>query len=149
MAGRGYGSIGAGGRKGKQVGAHRVAWELATGESIPEDTQVLHVCDTPGCVRNDGQGTYDINEQSLPRWGHLFLGEQVHNMADMAQKGRAKGGSALGSANGNAVVDETRAIAIRQGFAEANMTKKAFAESLGLSESLVGDIINRRTWRHV
>jgi hypothetical protein len=53
------------------IGAHRAAWILYRGQ-IPEDTCVLHRCDTPGCVN--------------PR--HLFLGSLQDNLADMRAKKR-------------------------------------------------------------
>lgn len=69
--GNGYGCLAVGGR---QVGAHRVAWETQNGP-IPEGLFVLHKCDNPPCVRPD----------------HLFLGTAKDNAMDMARKGRAAG----------------------------------------------------------
>jgi hypothetical protein len=51
--------------------AHRVAWTLANGP-IPAGMHVLHTCDNPPCCNP----------------GHLWLGTQADNMADMARKGR-------------------------------------------------------------
>src|SRR5262245_61833436 len=47
--GNGYGTIGTGGRAGRQTYVHRVAWELAHGP-IPPALEVDHLCDTRGCV---------------------------------------------------------------------------------------------------
>ena len=68
---QGYGRINVG---GKQVGAHRVAWELVHGP-IPDGLCVLHRCDNPPCCYVD----------------HLFLGTVGENNADRATKGRSKG----------------------------------------------------------
>ena len=44
---RGYGLIHDGGR---QVAAHRVAWQLARGRRPPRGMVVAHTCDRPECV---------------------------------------------------------------------------------------------------
>ena len=66
----GYGGL------GHHERAHRVAWTIAFGP-IPQGKSVLHHCDNPPCVRADG---------------HLFLGTQVVNLADMQAKGRGRNG---------------------------------------------------------
>jgi hypothetical protein len=58
-------------RDGRQMLAHRFAWELANG-AVPEGLNVLHQCDNRRCVRPD----------------HLFVGTQRENIRDMVAKGR-------------------------------------------------------------
>ena len=62
---------------------HRLAWELANGP-IPEGLHVLHHCDNPPCCQTDPTEGYPE--------GHLFLGTQADNNADMVAKGRARNG---------------------------------------------------------
>ena len=69
----GYGEFKVGGRSGRSVKAHRVAWELTHGP-ISDGLFVLHRCDNPPCCNP----------------GHLFLGTHADNMRDMAQKGRQR-----------------------------------------------------------
>lgn len=60
----------------KQYLASRFIYEHLIG-AIPSGVQVLHVCDNPMCINPE----------------HLFLGTHIDNMADMAAKGRARGGN--------------------------------------------------------
>lgn len=68
----GYGQIGLGGRGDGSALAHRVSYELETGQPIPDGMVVMHKCDTPACIRFE----------------HLTLGTQAENMADKVRKGR-------------------------------------------------------------
>jgi hypothetical protein len=81
---RGYGQFWLG---GKQVKAHRTAWEMEHGP-IPDGMDVLHKCDNPPCVADE----------------HLFLGTKMDNVADMVAKGR----QASGDANGSRIHPESR-----------------------------------------
>jgi len=74
---RGYGRIKA--SPGKQVKTHRLAWTLANGP-IPEGMFVCHHCDNPPCAQTDPTEGYPD--------GHLFLGTDADNHADMLAKGR-------------------------------------------------------------
>ncbi len=59
--------------QGRSQVASRVAWQIAHGP-IPGKLEVCHTCDNPRCVDEAA--------------GHLFLGTQADNNADMARKGR-------------------------------------------------------------
>jgi hypothetical protein len=58
--------------QGRNLNAHRVAWELTFGP-IPDGLQVMHACDNGGCVNP----------------AHLMLGTVTANQLDMARKGRS------------------------------------------------------------
>ena len=72
----GYGRIRV---EGRQIFTHRLAWTLANGP-IPDGFHVLHHCDNPPCCETDPTEGYPD--------GHLFLGTDVDNVADMVAKGR-------------------------------------------------------------
>lgn len=90
---KGYGRFS--GRTGYML-AHRVAWELATGETLTSAEAICHTCDTPDCVRNDSVGVYSINGVDFPRVGHLFKATVLDNVADRDAKGRAARGERSG-----------------------------------------------------
>jgi hypothetical protein len=66
----GYGRLSVPG--GRQMRAHRIAWELKNGP-IPENMVLCHRCDNPACCNPD----------------HLFIGTHKDNSRDMQRKGRA------------------------------------------------------------
>lgn len=67
----GYGRLSGGKRGATPLIASRVSWLLHFGP-IPDGKMILHVCDTPACVRPN----------------HLFPGTAEMNAKDMARKGR-------------------------------------------------------------
>ena len=114
----GYGAIMMG---GKRISAHRASWIINKGK-IPDGLQVLHNCDSPGCVRPD----------------HLFLGTQADNMRDMAKKER--------QANRKLKTDEV--LAIRK-FYIPYKNSRELADKYGVTQDTIRDITERRTWTHV
>ena len=143
---KGYGFIGRGvdyrGPRKQVERAHRISWELHVGD-IPDDLQVLHSCDNPGCVN--------------PR--HLFLGTNLDNVADRVAKGRTSRHhlAALvrhhpelrprGEKHGRAKITAGDVRRIR---ATCDRTSGAeWALRLGISQNAVSHIRTRKTWKHI
>lgn len=119
----GYGVILANGR---QVGAHRAAYELAKG-SVPPGLMVLHSCDNPVCVNPD----------------HLRAGTHDDNMRDKVERGRQarlSGESAPNARLTQADVDEIRAAA------HSGARHRVIAQRYGVSRSNVGMIVQHKRW---
>lgn len=68
---KGYGVLSV---EGRQIGTHRISWELYNGP-IPSGMLVCHHCDNPPCVNP----------------AHLFLGTYSDNAKDKSVKGRNPG----------------------------------------------------------
>ncbi len=85
----GHGKLAAGGKHGGWTQTHRVAWEEASGQAVPEGMHVLHTCDVPNCVRNDVPGVYVVESVEYLRLGHLFLAPERANRLDCWEKGRS------------------------------------------------------------
>lgn len=121
--------------------AHRLSWAIVGGP-IPRGMKVLHVCDNPPCVRNDEPGIYFVNGISRPRFGHLFLGTQADNVADMIAKGRAvKATPMLGENNPAAKVSAETVLLIRKLYAAGGILQRTLAVDFGLSRTQIQRII--------
>jgi hypothetical protein len=133
MAGKtadGYGVIGAGGRAGRDLLAHRVAWELTNGP-IPVDTWVLHNCpggDNPSCVNP----------------AHLYLGTRLENTRDAVSKGQIP----QGERHWMAKITDAQALEIRS-LHQAGWSLHALANHVHLSLPEIGYIVSGRGWRHL
>jgi hypothetical protein len=127
---RGYGCLRLP-RRGPQVAAHRVSWELHNGP-IPggegyHGVCVLHRCDNPACVN--------------PK--HLFLGTAKNNSDDMIAKGRKA--KPRGEINGQAKLTETLVRAIKR----SPLGPKDAAARFGISKAHVWQLRTGRRWSHV
>lgn len=134
----GYGLFSYGGRKGKRVGAHRIAWMLTNG-SLPEigghhGAVVMHACDNRLCCN--------------PR--HLRVASQGDNIKDAEAKDRSdpwghKKHPRLGERHLNSKLSDNIVRQIRA-------SKKSGAEiarQLGLNRSTVNRVRRRQTWAHI
>lgn len=138
---KGYGSIGAGGREGANLYAHRVAWELAFGP-IAAGLFVCHSCDTPRCVNP----------------AHLFLGSNRDNILDAKAKGRLdpRKASQPGQRNARAKLTDEDIRIIRATY-KCNAgrayvkrgTGAALAEHFGVNVEQIRRIAKGVAWRNV
>ena len=127
----GYGCFGVKvGGKFKTSYAHRVAFEEANGP-IPSGLFVLHKCDNRACVRPD----------------HLFLGTQLDNMRDCAQKGRKPGKRLFGEQNYAAKLTDAKVKIIK--YVGAGLPQQKLAYVFGVSQTMIGSILRGKSWAHI
>lgn len=124
----GYGQFGL--VNGKMVGTNRYAYELFRGP-VPEDLQVLHTCDNPGCVN--------------PR--HLFLGTGLDNMQDRDRKGRHV--PCPGEKHGQHKLTEAQVREIRSRYVPRVVTLKMLAAEYDVCESEISQLVRRKIWTHL
>lgn len=104
--------------------AHRLSCTAFYGE-ITDGLCVLHKCDNRTCVN-----PY-----------HLFLGTKNHNNKDRASKNR----SCVGISHPLHKLTEKDVIEIRR----SSLGSRKIAKVYGVSPTLIKNIRNYRTWRHV
>ena len=121
----GYGQIR---HNGKTMLAHRVAYELITGEE--PNGVLLHTCDTPLCCNPE----------------HITVGTQRDNLQDMRNKGRGVNPPHVpGEKCGMSKLTDTKVKEIRS----SGLTQRQLATIYGVSQPTIGKILRRETWRHV
>lgn len=126
----GYGQVRVGGRDGRSVLAHRVAYCMANNLEISaiDGIEICHHCDRGCCVRPE----------------HLFAGSHKDNMADMVSKGRQQ----RGERNAGTRLTEDDVVAIR-GARASGETITSIAARYRMSRAGIREIVRRRNWRHV
>ena len=117
----GYGHIG---RDYSVLRTHRVSWELHNGE-ISEGEMVLHTCDVPACVNPS----------------HLFLGNSKDNAVDRNRKGRWR--------YSGRKLNPIKVKKMRDQYSDEGVTHAVLAERFGVSNSTVGAVVSRATWKDV
>jgi hypothetical protein len=140
----GYGSFGLSHRK--TVVAHRISYELATGEP-PGEFMVCHHCDNRACVNP----------------AHLFLGTGRDNMRDAVAKGRVCSGhrshfsrnhpdfvkpSFPGERHGMHKLTEADVLTIRF-LVSCGAPRRHVGEWFGVCEASIDQIVWGKTWKHV
>lgn len=112
--------------------AHRLAYELHTGQSL-EQQNLLHRCDNPPCCNPH----------------HLRPGSQQDNIADMRAKGRnVNPPTGLGEANPYARLTEAHVREIRALSAQG-LPATAIAPRFQCSPDNVRRIVRRERWAHI
>ncbi len=127
--------------RGKTRVAHRVAYELHTGE-IPALMLVCHTCDNPGCVNPS----------------HLFLGTPQDNMTDKVNKHRQSTGERvkpkkprwlIGSDCSQSKLSESQVREIRALRRNSGLSLKSIGHEYGVCSQTIHDIVSGWTWRHI
>lgn len=113
----------------KKMMAHRASWIFANGP-IQDGMQILHRCDNRACVRP----------------GHLFIGTQSENLADMRMKGR--GNPPRGEASHKTDFTNADVIEIRRRAAYGE-TQKSLSACYSVSQAAISRIISKKRWAHL
>ena len=120
--------------KGKNILAHRYAYELYR-EKIPSGMFVCHKCDNPPCVNPE----------------HLFLGTNLDNFQDMVKKGRASFVNehriVRGEENGLSKLKENQVRKIKQ--LSATHSQSALSKMFNCHQTNIHYILSGKTWSHV
>jgi hypothetical protein len=125
----GYGRLSAGPKGGGAFLAHRLSWQLANKQEIPEKMVVMHKCDNPKCVNPN----------------HLSLGTYMENTWDMISKGRAKHVVFFGTDNKRSILNPELVVEIRN----SDLNHAAMARKIGVSVGCIRSVRSGRTWSHV
>ena len=139
----------------KDVLAHRVAWERATGSPPPSGMIVGHTCDVRRCVRHDETGNYAVEGALYERHGHLWLGTVAANQADMAAKARSmigRGGGYTGAPSPAQSRPHTHLTAdqvalIRAIYAQGETSQRSLATQFNVSQGTISLIVTGQTWK--
>lgn len=100
--------------------AHRVAWELHSGETVPEGKLILHSCDNRRCCNPT----------------HLRPGTAQDNADDWGQRVR-----------GTAKLDKVQVSNIRRSLSRGEEGVKPMARRFGIDPGTVRAIRDGRTWK--
>lgn len=128
--GKGYGRIGAGGKGGKYLGAHRLSCEIAHGPPPFERAMALHSCDNPSCVNP----------------AHLRWGTGSENIKEAFDKSRKHPAIKLGESHPHAVLNVEQVKFIR---ANREMGAAKLSRLMGGKLGAVRSVLIGRTWKHI
>lgn len=112
--------------QGRQWLAHRLAWRLFKGKTLPK--VVCHTCDVRVCVNPD----------------HLFGGTHQANIADKVVKGRQAKGSAFPQAR----LTEEQVVDMRQRYHDGALLED-LVRDYPVDRSNASKIVRGLRWKHV
>ena len=125
----GYGSFMT---KGRNERTHRHTMELTMGRRLTSREFVCHRCDNPPCCNP----------------AHLFIGTPADNIHDMIRKGRQRLNPLLGESSPVAKLTTDIVLAIRREY-RPGVSHQELADRYSVGTTTIGNILHRRTWRHV
>jgi hypothetical protein len=111
---------------GKEVRAHRFAWELAH-STIPEGLCVLHRCDRANCIREE----------------HLFLGTKKDNNLDRDSKNR----QASCEKNNKAKLTAEMVSTIRWSYTVGGLPVRTLSNWYEVAYGTIWRIVHNTAWR--
>ena len=111
----------------KMVKAHRVSWEIHKGE-IPPGLKALHRCNNRRCINPH----------------HLYLGTQSDNIKQAVRDGTLK--PMQGESHPRHKLTTEQVLVIR---ASHNLSYRELASKYHVSRITIGEIMTRRSWKHV
>lgn len=126
FAGKAYGS-----GMARWIKVHRLSWEIHNGP-IHDGLQVLHHCDNPPCVNP----------------AHLYVGTQLQNIRDRAQRRRGKEHHQNGIANDNAKLTEADVRAIIA-LLKTGRSQTEIAKIFGVVQPHISRIAHKTSWQHI
>lgn len=116
--------------------AHRVAYEIEHCVELDQSEVVLHLCDTPACVRPS----------------HLALGTQADNLADMRAKRRGhvftEKNVERGTDRYNAKLDPDKVRRLRAAYVNGENLAQ-LAREMGVTQSAAQMAATGKSWRDV
>lgn len=134
---------------GRKTQAHRIAWELATGQQQPDGKVIRHLCangGNPACIEPT----------------HLAIGTIRDNAIDAVVSGRiamgARNGARIhidrmprGERHGRSKLTELQVASIRRTYVRGDRSfgMEALARQYGVGATTIRHIINGDVWKHV